>query len=73
MSKKEQGIEELLASLGASLDKISSDDIRIEDSIKEYAKAAVLIEQCHEKLAQAKVQVLEIDERLQALEADDGV
>ncbi len=71
MSKKTPGIEALLQELQHTLDLMSSGDLSLEDSIKEYAKAASLIEQCHGRLQEAKLQIEDIEEHLTALEGED--
>ncbi len=73
MSKKPKNMQALMEELQQSLDTLSNEQLQIEDSIKEYTKAAALIEKCHHCLHDAKLQVKEIDERLFALEDQDGV
>ncbi len=71
MSKKPQEIEALLHELQQSLDVMSSGELSLNASIKEYAKAAGLIAACHSRLQEARLQVEEIDAHLAAVEAEN--
>ncbi|MDL2252978.1 exodeoxyribonuclease VII small subunit [Ruminococcaceae bacterium OttesenSCG-928-I18] len=71
MSKKEKTIEEMIQELQDILDGISSEETDINTSIKEYAKAASLIEKCQQRLCTAKVQIDEIDQKMTQLGVDD--
>ena len=73
MGKKEKSIEENMQELQYILDTMSSDELGIDESIKQYALAAELIGRCQTQLRKAQVQVQEIDEKMAELGTDDDI
>ena len=73
MCKKEKTVEENMQELQNILDAMSSGDLGIDESIKQYALAAGLIERCQTQLREAQVQIQKIDEKVMELGADDDI
>ncbi len=67
MSKKAQNIENLLEELQDTLSNMSSEELSIEEAIKEYAKAAKIIQMSQQRLNEAKLEIQEIDQQIMAL------
>lgn len=65
------GFEQTMARLEDILEKMSGDDIALEESIELYASAAELIAKSDGALKAAQVRIDEIDDRLAALEPED--
>lgn len=65
MKKTPKTFEEGLARLQDILSRMQAPDTPLADSVKLYAEAADLIQYCHTALEQAKLQIEEIDLRLQ--------
>ena len=61
---KEISFEAAMQQLDGILEQLSGDGLNLDDSVKQYAKAAELIELCHRKLEDARVRVEEIDTRI---------
>lgn len=65
----ETGMEEL----ETILEKISSPDTSLQESIDLYAKAADLINSCNETLQKAQIQIDEIGQKLISREDKDDI
>lgn len=65
MKKEEKGFESIITQLEKVLETMSDDETPLEDSIALYAKAAKLIQEAHGTLEAAKLQIEEIDQRLE--------
>lgn len=63
--------EETMRELEEILDKMSGNDVPLQEGIALYARAAELIKTSHEYLEKAKVQVREIDEKLAEVKTTD--
>lgn len=70
---KEMSFEAAMEQLDGILEQLSGDGLKLDDSVKQYAKAAELIELCHKKLEDAKVRVEEIDARIGRIGDEDDV
>jgi len=62
--KAPKSFEEGLQRLQLILDKMQDDETSLADAVKLYAEAAGLIQYCNETLADAKLQIEEIDAAL---------
>ena len=71
MAEKKVGFEASMAELEDILAKMSDDGTTLEESIKLYARAAKLIEECDKGLRGAEVKVREIDEKISAITQRD--
>lgn len=70
MAKKLKDFEAAMGQLEEILDKLSGEDVPLEESIALYAKAAELLKDTHGILADAEVRVREIDKKLDTLRDD---
>lgn len=66
MKKAPKTFEEGLSRLQEILARMQAQDTPLADSVKLYAEAADLIQYCNSALDKAKLQIEEIDTRLQA-------
>ena len=66
MKKAPKTFEEGLSRLQEILARMQAQDTPLADSVKLYAEAADLIQYCNSELDKAKLQIEEIDTRLQA-------
>ena len=66
MKKVPKTFEEGLSRLQEILARMQAQDTPLADSVKLYAEAADLIQYCNSALDKAKLQIEEIDTRLQA-------
>ena len=64
MSKKMPGIEDSMKTLEDILNKMSGNEVTLEEGIALYAQAAGLIKASSEALAKAEVEIKEIDKQL---------
>lgn len=71
--KQSINFEESMQKLEGILEKMSSEEITLDESIALYAKAAQLIQECNEKLGKARRQVEEIGVTLEEIGKENGV
>ncbi len=65
--------EHALQQLEEIMNRMTKDELSLNESISYYAKAAELIKSCSEQLSHAKVQVEEIDTQMVAIEDEYGL
>ena len=65
MKQSKKSFESILQELDTVLNKMSDEGTSLEESIELYAKAAALIQEANSTLMSAKVQIAEIDQKLQ--------
>lgn len=65
MDSKMAGFEAAMSELEMILEKMSGDEMTLEESVSSYARAAGLIQDCNEALREAKVQLEEIDTKFE--------
>ena len=70
MEKKLAGFEAGMRELEKTLERMSDEDITLDESIELYARAAQLIKQSNEQLNTARVRIEEIDASLQDIMPD---
>lgn len=68
--KKEANFESSLLELEQILEKMSRDEVSLDESIEMYAKAAALIAECSASLRSAQVRIDEINRTLQTEESE---
>lgn len=71
MKSKTPGIEESIGKLEGILEKMSDANTTLEESISLYAEASGLVRDASEGLAKAKVQIEEIDQKLESVRETD--
>ena len=60
--EKEVSIEELFAKLDATVEKLESRDISLEDSFRLYAEGMEMLRQCNEKIDTVEKKMLQMSE-----------
>ncbi len=68
---REISFEEAMGQLEEILRHLSAGEMALDESVKQYAIAADLIELCHKKLEEARVSVEETSARIARVRDDD--
>ncbi len=71
--KKPKNFEEGMLRLDEILLKISDENTALTEAVSLYADAASLLAYCNETLSSAKLQIEEIDSRLNATKIEDDI
>ena len=62
--KTEKSFEESFARLEKILERLESDDVSLDETIKLYEEGLTLTKQCYDKLAGAELRIKEINKTL---------